>query len=280
MTDPFSAPSTGWSTMAGRLVLRCRDGSRPRLLLAEDSNAARILTGALLNRMGCEVDMVEDGEEALNRVCANPYDLVLMDIEMPVMDGLAAARAIRKLSGAAARTPIMALSAFLADSAKSHTWRESFDLALPKPAGRAELHSAIQSVLDRSFAAAPFAIAAPAGPAGSGCALDEMALADLRVQVPADAWRSLVGCAVGELLATASDVEDLAAADNRSALKAAVHKLKGIARSMACRELAGQAGAVEEACMASDVPDLVPMAKTLRRTMLATTAALARHSGH
>ncbi len=54
----------------------------PRVLLAEDSDAARILTAALLRRMGCDVDAVEHGEDALSHVQNFSYDLVLLDIEM------------------------------------------------------------------------------------------------------------------------------------------------------------------------------------------------------
>jgi CheY-like chemotaxis protein len=123
------------------------DGSRPRILFAEDSDTVRLVTAALLRRMGCDVDAVEHGEEAVFHACRHPYDLVLLDIEMPVMDGMIAARAIRALGGGAARTPLMALSAYLADWHKGGQWHECFDMALPKPAGRSELHLAIQKIL-------------------------------------------------------------------------------------------------------------------------------------
>jgi CheY-like chemotaxis protein len=126
----------------------CRDGSRPRILFAEDSYAARTLTAALLTKMGCEVDAVEHGEHALNHASEHTYDLILLDIEMPVMDGVCAARKIRELGGAPAHVPIMALSAFLADTAKVASIREEFDSALAKPAGREALHDAIQTMLD------------------------------------------------------------------------------------------------------------------------------------
>ena len=125
----------------------CRDGSKPRILFAEDSDAARTLTAALLTKMGCEVDAVEHGEHALNHASEHTYDLILLDIEMPVMDGVCAARKIRELGGKPSHVPIMALSAFLADTAKVGSIREEFDLALAKPAGRDALHDAIQTML-------------------------------------------------------------------------------------------------------------------------------------
>ena len=127
--------------------LRCQDGSRPNILLAEDSPAARVLTGALLNRIGCDVDAAEHGEEALSYIKNQNYDLVLMDIEMPVMDGVVAAQEIRTMGGTAATTPIVALSAFLADTKKSDFWQQHFDVALSKPAGKHQLHATISQVL-------------------------------------------------------------------------------------------------------------------------------------
>lgn len=130
----------------------CRDGSKPRILFAEDSYAARTLTAALLTKMGCEVDAVEHGEHALSHASEHTYDLILLDIEMPVMDGVCAARKIRELGGPPAHVPIMALSAFLADTAKVGSIRQEFDLAIAKPAGREALHDAIQTMLDGNSA--------------------------------------------------------------------------------------------------------------------------------
>ena len=135
------------ATLAGQGQLRCVDGSRPRLLLAEDSGTVRALTAALLKRMGCMVDAVEHGEEAVEHVRHHTYDLVVLDIEMPVMDGISAAHEIRALGGEPARTPILAFSAFLADTLGGSRSIDPFDATLAKPAGGGELRSAIQRVL-------------------------------------------------------------------------------------------------------------------------------------
>jgi PAS domain S-box-containing protein len=85
------------------------DIGRPlRVLLAEDNPANRTLVAALLGAMDVALDMVENGEEAVRAVSATAYDLILMDMQMPVMDGPTAARAIRALGDA---TPIVALTA-------------------------------------------------------------------------------------------------------------------------------------------------------------------------
>lgn len=129
------------------LCLRGADGSRPRLLLAEDCDPVRIVTAAMLKGMGCDVEAVVHGEQAVRSAAENQFDVIVLDIEMPVMDGITAARSIRSLGGLAGATPLMALSAFLADSVRSGDWREMFDIALPKPANRNELHAAVKAAL-------------------------------------------------------------------------------------------------------------------------------------
>ena len=82
-----------------------------RILMADDAPANRELVSVLLGGMGLVVDTVENGAEAVEAVRHEAYDLVLMDVHMPVMDGLDAARAIRALGGTAGRIPIIALTA-------------------------------------------------------------------------------------------------------------------------------------------------------------------------
>ena len=131
------------------LRLSAPHGGRPRLLLAEDCDPVRIVTAAMLKGMGCDVEAVVHGEEAVRSASENEFDVIVLDIEMPIMDGITAARSIRSMGGPAAATPLMALSAFLADSVRTGEWRDTFDIALPKPANRNELHEAVKAALQR-----------------------------------------------------------------------------------------------------------------------------------
>ena len=81
------------------------------LLVAEDNEANRELIGALLRAAGHRVDFAHDGAEAVEAARSGDHDLILMDVRMPVMDGLTATRAIRGLACKAASTPIIALTA-------------------------------------------------------------------------------------------------------------------------------------------------------------------------
>jgi CheY-like chemotaxis protein len=82
-----------------------------RILVAEDNGVNQILIKAILDQMGHYSDIVADGIEAVRQVQQAQYDLVLMDIQMPEMDGQAATQAIRALGGLFARIPIIAMTA-------------------------------------------------------------------------------------------------------------------------------------------------------------------------
>ena len=106
--------------------------SRPRVLLADDAGTARMLTSRLLERMGCDVDAAEHGEQALDMARAGRYDVILLDLDMPLMDGAQAASAIRSVPGHE-DTRIIAVSAFLgAAGQQADMWRV-FDGEIPKP---------------------------------------------------------------------------------------------------------------------------------------------------
>ncbi|QTN19660.1 PAS domain S-box protein [Brevundimonas sp. AJA228-03] len=104
---PFASADTTATTEADE-----GDLDRPlRILLAEDNAANRTLIKALLSSFDVSLDMVENGEEAVAAAAARPYDLILMDMQMPVMDGPTASRAIRASGVAGHDTPIVALTA-------------------------------------------------------------------------------------------------------------------------------------------------------------------------
>ena len=166
------------------------DGSPRRVLYAEDQITSRVVTKAMLERMGFDVDAVEDGELALQRARHDNYDVILLDIEMPVMDGVTAARSIRAELAHCNDTPILALSAFLADSTEHSAWRDAFDSALPKPANTNELLKAMTSAVAFKAERTKVISVKPAA---------AELLAALREGLSPVIWRRVMGVAVEEM---------------------------------------------------------------------------------
>ncbi len=81
------------------------------VLVVDDNPTNRFVAGKVLELFGCSHETAADGREAVERARAERFDLVLMDVKMPVMDGVEATRAIRALPGPAAAVPILALTA-------------------------------------------------------------------------------------------------------------------------------------------------------------------------
>ena len=88
-----------------------QQGSPLRILVAEDNIMNQIVAKELLINLGHQVELAADGQEALDMARTFPFDLIFMDMHMPVMDGLQSTRAIRALPSANADIPIIALTA-------------------------------------------------------------------------------------------------------------------------------------------------------------------------
>ncbi len=119
-----------------------------RVLLVDDHPMNRELGDALLTLAGCQVSTAEDGFQALEAARGGGFDLILMDVHMPGMDGLAAARAIRALDGAVAHTPILALSADVLPEQIARCRAAGMDGHIAKPIRRDELLAAVARALD------------------------------------------------------------------------------------------------------------------------------------
>jgi CheY-like chemotaxis protein len=81
------------------------------VLVVDDNATNRFVASRVLKLFGCTSEVAENGKEAVAAVEAQNFDLVLMDVKMPIMDGVAATRWIRSLPGPASRVPILALTA-------------------------------------------------------------------------------------------------------------------------------------------------------------------------
>jgi two-component system, sensor histidine kinase and response regulator len=197
-----------------------------RVLVVEDNPVNQKVAQRFLERLGCTVRVAANGAEAVESSSRERFDLILMDMQMPVMDGISATRAIRGRENRGARTPIVALTANVLAGQFQSCIDAGMDDVLGKPLEPARL----QDVLDRFVLRIPTAAAAsPEAPPGPGLASHPIDLARLGTLAGDDT------AFMRELLATfrastASSLAEMRAsldAGDRERLRRAAHKLKG-----------------------------------------------------
>jgi CheY-like chemotaxis protein len=131
-----------------------------KILVAEDNKVNQMVTKRMLQKMGCIVDMASDGAAALRFLEANDYNIVLMDLSMPEVDGIEATRRIRLMAGARSGTPIVALTASASTEVRSQCLQAGMNDFLSKPMDPL----AVRRVLDRWSRRGAVTTAAASGP--------------------------------------------------------------------------------------------------------------------
>src|SRR5207248_670437 len=147
-------------------------GASPaRILLAEDLPMNQEIAATLLRNAGHSVDIVNDGGEAVEAARQGGYDLILMDIQMPGMDGLTATRQIRALTGSAAEVPIVAMTANVLPGQVAAFKQAGMSDHIGKPFNKDQLN---QVVARWTRAAAGSTVAAPSPEAFDPAAFDAL----------------------------------------------------------------------------------------------------------
>jgi two-component system sensor histidine kinase/response regulator len=133
-----------------------------RILLADDSPDNRLIVKAFLQKTSFQIDEAENGERVVAKVKSNRYDLILMDIQMPILDGFAATRAIREWETARGMSPvpIIALTASALDEDVQRAREAGCNLHVSKPIKKKTLLSAIARLTDDAEPDHPFAMIA------------------------------------------------------------------------------------------------------------------------
>ncbi len=124
--------------------VRDADPTGSRVLLVEDSAVNQTVALAFLRQLGVEADVATDGVEALDALAAKRYDLVLMDCQMPNMDGYTATQEIRRREADGSRTPIVAMTASAMEADRDRCIAVGMDDHLPKPVRRDALAAALR----------------------------------------------------------------------------------------------------------------------------------------
>lgn len=258
-------------------------GVRPlHVLVAEDTPASQLVLRLMLEQLGHMVRVVGDGEQALRAFTEEPFDLVLLDVQMPVMDGLEAARAMRRLERGGRNCPIVGLSAYSTQKDRDSAIESGMTSYLVKPVRASDLVTLIAQLRVRP--STPTASATRHAAAG-GDAGDEAALRQLAEELGPDAMAATLAQFEFDARAGLERLRASAAEGDDEQVRKTAHRLKGLFSQFGASAASRHAAELEQApggLQAQAVqrliefgPDAIAAVRTAVRDMLVTEAGRA-----
>ncbi|WP_428562933.1 MAG: PAS domain S-box protein [Solidesulfovibrio sp. DCME] len=255
------------------------------VLVAEDNPVNVKLMAIHLKKLGHTCVCAASGEEALGLLAAEPFDLVLMDIEMPGMDGLTAARRIRcggspEAPIAQSGLPIVAVTAHVSEEVRRACAEAGMDAYVGKPINLNELAGTIARLATARPASRPQAPPpAGPGPATQPDGVLDVAWALARLGIDHDLFAPILATSLEEFAKRLRAAEAALDAGDRAGLRLHAHTLKSTAATMGARDCLRLAGELEAAARESEMPPGT-LAEILGRLDQAweTAAAAARNT--
>jgi len=215
-----------------------------RVLVAEDGEINRLIARELLSRIGCQVDLAEDGQRAVEMALSHEYDLVLMDIQMPRMDGVEATWRIRAASGPRSQVPIVALTAHVVATERAAHLAAGMNDHLSKPFEPATLAEVVarwsQSGAGADGSEPPYS--------ADPDLIDPGRLDDLQRIIAADVLGDLFRTWIENTTENLDRIATLIETESRVALAQEAHRLAGSAANFGATRLAQISRQLEEAC--------------------------------
>jgi PAS domain S-box-containing protein len=196
-----------------------------RILLVEDNPANQKFATFMLKERGHEVDIAGDGQQGCGMAQQNQYDVILMDVQMPVMDGLEATKAIRAWEEGRSRVPIVAVTAHAMKEDRERCLAAGMDGYLSKPIDAGEMFAMLDRVAAKATLLAP---APPPQPATAAAVpIFDSALALKRCMDSQDMLGEMVQCFQEEVDSLLPRMKTALQAGNYAELGRLGHRLKG-----------------------------------------------------
>jgi len=274
-------------TSAGAVPPVARDVGSPvplRILLAEDNAINQKVALRLLERLGYGADVVGDGRQVLARLDHAAYDVILMDVQMPEMDGLEASRAICARWVASERPCIIAMTAEAMQGDRDKCLAAGMDDYIVKPVTLDRLAAALANCRPLAAATAPEAAAAPPVEKqriAAGTALDRDVLDQLREDLGGTAaLREVIRSFLDQTPSVLSALRDAAARADVPSIRRAAHMIKGTSSILGARELSEQCAEIERVgqtgCIADAGPRVIAVEASYRTIEAALKAEIER----
>jgi CheY-like chemotaxis protein/HPt (histidine-containing phosphotransfer) domain-containing protein len=239
---------------------------RRQILLVEDNLVNQKVARAMLERAGHRVAVAAHGAEAVARVEAESYDIILMDIQMPVMDGLEATRLIRGRSDAKAQLPIVAMTANAMQGAREEYLAAGMDGYLSKPIDARTMLDLVDHLggVQRPALPPPIQATKPAS-ASEVPAIDEPQFDSIRQVLAPHDFNELINAFLEGAADRLARIEHLADAGEFDAVCREAHDMVSTAGNFGARRVESAARQLEAACRNRDRPAAEAAATTLRR---------------
>ncbi|MEJ5365574.1 MAG: response regulator [Desulfosoma sp.] len=232
-----------------------------KVLLAEDNPVNQKVAVGCLKKLGCRVDVVGTGQEALEALQREPYDLVFMDVQMPVLDGMEATRMIRKglVKVTDPRVPIIAMTAHALHGDREMCLKAGMDDYVSKPIRLEDLQAAMERQLERRTEGGAETGSSGASPAwaeagNGGVERDVLDWDELVDRLAGDmdlSWEVLSEF-VESLPERLAEIEEAVRRADAGLVKRLAHTLKGASANISARRLSEAALAVEQAASRGD----------------------------
>ena len=250
---------------------------RLRILLVEDHPINRRLCLEMLERFGCHPDVAVNGKEAVELAKERQYDVILMDCEMPVMDGYQAVEAIRRMEKdagkGAPRTYIIALTANAAAGERDRCLAAGMDDYLAKPFSMRSLQEALERALRKSSGQEKKTASDKAPPPRTET-LDRRKLDRLVEELDRETVAELIGSFLKELPEQLEQLNQARRARMWEEFSRTAHSLKGICATIGLEKLFGVFRAIEEAGKAGDENHVDQLLEALPRDAAEGAAAV------
>ena len=263
---------------------RQKDAETPRILVVEDNMVNRKLAVALVQRWGFFALVANDGQEALAILAQERVDLILMDVQMPVMDGLETTRAIRKQEAeSGGHLPVIALTAHAYASDRAKCVDAGMDEFVTKPLDHQALYEKILGLLPDfdqgdSESSSESALADPSDPVGTTAALHvpqfDRQEALRRVDGDLDLLEEIAILFLNSCGANLADLHRGLADSDAATIQKAAHTLKGSASSFGARSLVETALRVEKIGASLDLAKAESAVRDLELQLEALTAEI------
>ena len=248
--------------------------STPTVLVAEDNPVNQEVARLMLEREGFSVEVVATGQGAVDAIRTTAYDLVLMDIQMPGMNGLEATEAIRSLPGPAAQTPIIAMTANVMPNFRERCLDAGMQDFLGKPIDRRRLQQALRRALEGRGARLDPVEGDGLGPQDGEDPIDHGVLDEIVADLGAGAVFSLTRTMQRDGPVRCTHIVAAAATGQTDVARAEAQTLRAAAETLGMASLSRRLQDVEAAADAGKVTALRQLARALGPTLAASLTAV------